>query len=70
MKKTKAAPVGIHVGHNKESATEITKAILSVLNAPHTDESTKKEALRVLSKVFVISNVSIANCTINMEKDD
>jgi len=61
---------GIYVGHSLETTQEVTKAILSVISAPHADEKTKQKALDVLTNVFKIQNVSISNCYINSPTSD
>jgi hypothetical protein len=50
------------VGASKESVEAARTAIATILGAPHTDEETKREALRALNGICGVNGLTIANC--------
>ena len=60
----------INIGPSKEAVQELTNAIISILEVPFVDNSTKVVALEVLNKGIQVGPASISNCnfTINPEK--
>jgi len=58
-------PVGIHVGNSAQSITSRLEAIMTILNyGDQQDTPTKQAALRALTKLCAVRNVTISHCTI------
>jgi hypothetical protein len=61
--------VGIKIGMEKEAIEEVGKVIISILQTT-ADQDTLKTALNVLPEICKVSNVSISDCNIGINKEE
>ena len=64
-------PMGIYVGNSAQSVKERLSAIMEILNyGDQQDTPTKQAALRALTKLCAVRNVTVSHCTIgNVGRD-
>lgn len=63
-KKDTGISCGLYIGTLPQTVSNVEKAILSILAATHTDEETKREALKVLHGASKApENTSISSCS-------